>query len=79
MSHIQIHAKDAQDVSAAIYGLADLLEREGSREGCEDEAQMMGGFHRGCLVTAIKHLAHRAGSLAETIQEQEARLDRSGR
>lgn len=77
MSHIQTHAQDAKDVTAAIYGLADLLEEGGSHEGSEDEAQMIGRFHRGCMVTAIKHLALRAASLAESIEEQQAQLDRN--
>lgn len=73
MNHVQARAEDIQDMMAAIYGLADLLEQSGSNEGSEDEKQVMGRFHRGCMVTAIKHLADRANSLTDIIQEQEAR------
>lgn len=72
MTHAQTHAKDIQDMMAAIYGLADLLEQSGSKEGSEEEALILGRFHRGCMVTAIKHLATRADSLTDIIQEQEA-------
>ncbi|MCL5425907.1 MAG: hypothetical protein M1154_09810 [Gammaproteobacteria bacterium] len=72
MNHTQTHAQDIQDMMAAVYGLADLLEQSGSNEGSEDETQVIGRFHRGCLVTAIKHLATRANSLTDIIQEQEA-------
>lgn len=73
MNHIQTHAQSMQDMMTAIYGLADLLEQSGCNEGSEDEKQVMGRFHRGCMVTAIKHLADRANSLTDIIQEQEAR------
>tara|TARA_R110001583_G_scaffold113099_1_gene263467 strand:- start:17005 stop:17247 length:243 start_codon:yes stop_codon:yes gene_type:complete len=72
MTHTQTHAEDIQDMMAAIYGLADFLEQDGSKEGSEEEALVLGRFHRGCMVTAIKHLANRASSLTDIIQEQEA-------
>ncbi|AJY50638.1 hypothetical protein [Halomonas sp. KO116] len=73
MNHTQTHAEDIQDMMAAIVGLADLLEQDGCREGSEDDPQMLGRFHRGCMVTAIKHLSHHASSRADTILELEAR------
>lgn len=73
MNHTQTHAQDIQDMMAAVYGLADLLEQSGSNEGSEDEMQAIGCFHRGCVVTAIKHLANQASSLTDIIQEQETR------
>ena len=72
MSHIQTHAQSVQDIMASVYGLADLLEQEGGKEGNEDETQMLGRFHRGCMVTAIKHLANQAAGLADIIEEQES-------
>lgn len=72
MDHVQIHAENIQDMMGAIYGLADMLEQSGSNEGSEDETQEMGRFHRGCVVTAIKHLANQASSLTDIIQEQQA-------
>ncbi|PCF97661.1 hypothetical protein [Vreelandella nigrificans] len=73
MNHTQTHAQDIQDMMAAVYGLADLLEQSCSNEGSEDETQVIGRFHRGCVVTAIKHLANHASSLTDIIQEQETR------
>lgn len=73
MNHVQAHAENIQDMMSAIYGLADLLEQSGSHEGSEDETLVIGRFHRGCMVTAIKHLANQASSLTDIIQEQEAR------
>mgnify|MGYP006985705789 FL=1 len=70
--HIRERAQDIQDMMAAVYGLADLLEQSASNEGCEDETQVMGRFHRGCVVTAIKHLANQASSMTDIIQEQSA-------
>lgn len=70
--HIREHAQDIQDMMAAVYGLADLLEQSASNEGSEDETQVMGRFHRGCVVTAIKHLANQASSMTDIIQEQSA-------
>ena len=72
MNHTQTHAQGIQDMMTAIYGLADLLEQSASNEGSEDEKQVMGRFHRGCVVTAIKHLANQASSLTDIIQDQEA-------
>jgi len=68
----QTHLQDLEDILSAVYGLADMLEQSGSHEGCEDEAQVLGLFHRGCMTTAIKHLANRANSLVDIIGEQEA-------
>ncbi|QPL46470.1 hypothetical protein IT895_01160 [Halomonas sp. A40-4] len=73
MSHIQNHAENLQDMMGAIYGLADMLEKAGSGDTSEDEALMLSRFQRGCMVTAIKHLAGHADSLTDVIQEQEAR------
>lgn len=70
--HIRERAQDIQDMMAAVYGLADLLEQSASNEGCEDETQVMDRFHRGCVVTAIKHLANQASSMTDIIQEQSA-------
>lgn len=70
--HIRERAQDIQDMMAAVYGLADLLEQSASNEGGENEAQVIGRFHRGCVVTAIKHLANQASSMADIIAEPPA-------
>lgn len=72
MNHIETHAQSVQDIMASVYGLADLLEQEGGKEGSEDDPQVLGRFHRGCMVTAIKHLANQAAGLADIIEEQES-------
>lgn len=76
MNTNQTHLHDLEDILGAVYGLADMLEQsgshEGSHEGSEDEAPALGRFHRGCMTTAIKHLANRASSLVDIIGEQEA-------
>ncbi len=77
MNHIQTHAEDLQDMTAAISGLAGMLEQDGSKEGSEDEAQMMGRFNRGCMVTAIKHLSNHACTRAEIILELQSRMEAS--
>lgn len=63
--------RDVQDILCAIEGLAGLLEQNGSKEGSEEEAQMMGRFHCGCMTTGIKHLASRASFLVDRIEEHE--------
>ena len=72
MNTTQTHLHDLEDILGAVYGLADMLEQSGSHEGSEDEAPALGRFHRGCMTTAIKHLANRANSLVDIIGEQEA-------
>lgn len=72
MNANQTHLHDLEDILGAVYGLADMLEQSGSHEGSEDEAPALGRFHRGCMTTAIKHLASRASSLVDIIGEQEA-------
>ncbi|GGW22979.1 hypothetical protein [Vreelandella hamiltonii] len=72
MNTNQTHLHDLEDILGAVYGLADMLEQSGSHEGSEDEAPALSRFHRGCMTTAIKHLANRANSLVDIIGEQEA-------
>ncbi|NVF12986.1 hypothetical protein [Vreelandella maris] len=72
MNPTQIHAESVQDIMSAIYGLAGMLEQDGSSEDSEDTGLALGRFQRGCMATSIKHLAERAAHLAEIIEEQGA-------
>lgn len=71
------HLADLQDILASVYGLADMLEQDGIREGSEDEALMLPRFWRGSVHTAIKHLSNRASTLVDIIEEQESRKEAS--
>lgn len=71
-------ANTAKETTTAIIGLVKVLQEDKAREDCDNCQPIMGNFERGCLLSAIEHLAQYATGQAESIEDTLQETHRGG-